>query len=145
MNINMSDIRRVYNEETGEYDDYAYDRVTDMDDDDVIEEAEYKGLIDTDDEDFDRDSIDIESLREQLSDEIRREFSDSTDWAKDYYSSREIIEMISHDFESYLDLDAIRDDITWGSTRADYIGGDGREIELPLVNDEEERYYAYSI
>lgn len=24
MNINMSDIRRVYNEETGEYDNYAW-------------------------------------------------------------------------------------------------------------------------
>lgn len=134
-----------YNAFDSEYEDYLDERVNEMSGDELIDEAISRGIIDeTEDEDDSNDDIDIDDLKEKVKYDIREEYDDSTEWAKDYYSFHEIIDMIRGDLDNYLDIDAIRDDIEYSSTRGDYIGNGG-EICLPTVDEDEEDLYAYEI
>lgn len=117
-----------------DYEQYYYD----LDDADVISEAEELNLLDAEDED-NADADDIDSLRERLIDYHIDDEPDAVTWFRDNFGDDAFNKQLSR--MSYaLDMKTIAEEATYWDGRGHFLSTyDGDELELP------DGYYGYRI
>ena len=110
----------------------------DLDDADVISEAEELNLLDAEDED-NIDAHDIDSLRERLIDYHIDDEPDAVTWFRDNFGDDEFNKQLSR--MSYaLDMKTIAEEAAYWDGRGHFLASyDGDELELP------DGYYGYRI
>ena len=110
----------------------------DLDDADVISEAEELNLLDAEDED-NIDAHDIDSLRERLIDYHMDDEPDAVTWFRDNFGDDEFNKQLAR--MSYaLDIKTIAEEATYWDGRGHFLSTyDGDELELP------DGYYGYRI
>ena len=110
----------------------------DLDDAEVISEAEDLNLLDAEDED-NADADDIDSLRERLIDYHIDDEPDAVTWFRDNFGDDEFNKQLSR-MSDALDMKTIAEEAAYWDGRGHFLASyDGDELELP------DGYYGYRI